>query len=248
MGQKRCCLIGWGGPTGSALSGRRRSTLWSHKGLHWSLEIANKKDGLCVCVCEQEFTERFHQFLPHGFDSLFFVFVMNPSWRTFFGKRKYIYTHVTPKHYLLHWSSMIPINIQLQKRQCSGHRDGTHGQKKKNTYQSYRVRKCFKTFSLFGLLKTCSFFYLPFSFIWMLVVDTMVKKHCGVCPFFFFRCTAYWIQLYSQPSGGEERPLVINPRGAELAHVTVPPAAPPRTAAKTFLTMSGLLSDVPNSY
>lgn len=236
------------GPTGSALSGRRRSTLWSHKGLHWSLEIANKKDGLCVCVCEQEFTERFHQFLPHGFDSLFFVFVMNPSWRTFFGKRKYIYTHVTPKHYLLHWSSMIPINIQLQKRQCSGHRDGTHGQKKKNTYQSYRVRKCFKTFSLFGLLKTCSFFYLPFSFIWMLVVDTMVKKHCGVCPFFFFRCTAYWIQLYSQPSGGEERPLVINPRGAELAHVTVPPAAPPRTAAKTFLTMSGLLSDVPDSY
>lgn len=103
----------------------------------------------------------------------------------FWKKKIYIHTHVTPKHYLLHWSSMIPINIQLQKRQCSGHRDGTHGQKKKNTYQSYRVRKCFKTFSLFGLLKTCSFFYLPFSFIWMLVVDTMVKKHCGVCPFFF---------------------------------------------------------------
>ena len=84
----------------------------------------------------------------------------------------------------------------------------------------------------------------------MLVVDTMVKKHCGVCPFFqfYFQCTAYWIQLYSRPSGGEERPLVIDPRGTELAYVTVPPAAPPRTAAKTFLTMSGLLSDLPDSY
>lgn len=199
-------------------------------------------------MCEQEFTERFHQFLPHGFDSLFFVFVMNPSWRTFFGKRKYIYTHVTPKHYLLHWSSMIPINIQLQKRQCSGHRDGTHGQKKKNTYQSYRVRKCFKTFSLFGLLKTCSFF-LSSSFFYLNARRWHYGEKALRClPFFFFQCTAYWIQLYSQPSGGEERPLVINPRGAELAHVTVPPAAPPRTAAKTFLTMSGLLSDVPNSY
>lgn len=186
MGQKRCCLIGWGGPTGSALSGRRRSTLWSHKGLHWSLEIANKKDGLCVCVCEQELTERFHQFLPHGFDSLFFVFVMNPSWRTFFGKRKYIYTHVTPKHYLLHWSSMIPINIQLQKRQCSGHRDGTHGQKKKNTYQSYRVRKCFKTFSLFGLLKTCSFF-LSSSFFYLNARRWHYGEKALRClPFFFF--------------------------------------------------------------
>ena len=213
---------------------------------------------MCVCVCvavRRSLQSGFANFYPHGFDLLLFVYF---SWNHedgCFWKEKeniYIYTHVTPKHYLLHWSSMITINIQLQKRQCSGHRDGRTDKKtkQKNTYQSYEVHKCFKTFSLFGLLETCLIFSFPFSFIWMLVVDTMVKKHCGVCPFFqfYFQCTAYWIQLYSRPSGGEERPLVIDPRGTELAHVTVPPAAPPRTAAKTFLTMSGLLSDLPDSY
>lgn len=249
MGQKCCCLIGWGGPQAlrSVVGGGQH-----YGATRVSIEVLKlpikKMD--CVCVCVWAGAHR--AVSPISTPRIwFFVFCFCHESKltdVFWKKKIYIHTHVTPKHYLLHWSSMIPINIQLQKRQCSGHRDGTHGQKKKNTYQSYRVRKCFKTFSLFGLLKTCSFFYLPFSFIWMLVVDTMVKKHCGVCPFFFFRCTAYWIQLYSQPSGGEERPLVINPRGAELAHVTVPPAAPPRTAAKTFLTMSGLLSDVPNSY
>lgn len=104
----------------------------------------------------------------------------------FWKKKIYIHTHVTPKHYLLHWSSMIPINIQLQKRQCSGHRDGTHGQKKKNTYQSYRVRKCFKTFSLFGLLKTCSFF-LSSSFFYLNARRWHYGEKALRClPFFFF--------------------------------------------------------------
>lgn len=81
------------GPTGSALSGRRRSTLWSHKGLHWSLEIANKKDGLCVCVCVSRSSQSgFTNFYPTDL-ILCFLFL---SWIQVDGRfleKENIYTH-----------------------------------------------------------------------------------------------------------------------------------------------------------
>lgn len=69
------------------------------------------------------------------------------------------------------------------------------------------------------------------------------EKHCGVCP---YQCTAYWIQLFLNLM---VKKTVDNTRRNQVSTCDVPSAVP-RTAAKavTFLTMSGLLCDVPASY
>ena len=181
MGQKRCCLIGWGGPRAlrSVVGGGQH-----YGATRVSIEVLKLPIKKMDCVCEQEFTERFHQFLPHGFDFFVFCFCHESTWTDVFGKRKYIYTHVTPKHYLLHWSSMIPINIQLQKRQCSGHRDGRTDKKEKHLSELPSTQVFQDILSFWSFKNLLVFFFFLFylnAHRWH-----YGEKALRCLPFFFF--------------------------------------------------------------
>lgn len=98
LGMRGSYLIG--GPRGSVFSGQRRSTLWSHKDLHRNPEIANKKRDFWVAWgVKQEFAEQF----ARSTQQIWLV-----PWTHKEGQwKKYI--HISPKHYVLHWNSMIPL-------------------------------------------------------------------------------------------------------------------------------------------
>lgn len=134
---------------------------------------------------------------------------------------------------------MTPLIFNCKKRQCS---DRHNRQKHWLELTSFFYMQVFKTFSLFWSFRNLLVFFVVFLFCFIFYVHYWHygEKHCGVCP---YQCTAYWIQLSLNPNGEEDTPR------SQVSTCDGPPAVP-RTAAKTvaFLSVSGLLCDVPGSY
>lgn len=149
MGKKYSRLIG--GARSSVFSGWMRSTSWSHNGFLRSPEIANKRNFWVAWGAEPEFTG----LLIHCWFNL-----------TAHGIKKKQNTHIPPKHYLLHWNSMIPLIFNCKMPMFRSHRQ-THRRRTLINVTKYFTLKCLtRHFLVFRNL----------FFIFICMNDTMVKS------------------------------------------------------------------------